>query len=317
MTRHQDQQRVVDAERRECLQHQLLFTFARTRRDPHGPRADRRAPRMTPRRQFRRRAHIELQIAEHRDITRTECGQPLRIRWTLRQHPRKSAKHVLGGMPELGGALVRARRHPRIGQHKRHVRATAFVDQRRPHFGFHHQTKRRPPRPQKPPHRVRHVIRQIAAQYTVAENFLASGAAARRHMRQKNPRVGPRLHQRVDERLRGARLAHRHRVHPDQRRIVFRQPAARVAETLGDMLAIAPLLARPDQQAQHGERRDDPPEPVINRPQHRDSARSGANPNAKASFTARSKTTAALKPAPCPSGARECRAVRNPAAPSP
>lgn len=218
MTRHEDQQRARRLQRDECVEHERLFAVARARGHPHGPLADRRAPCAPARGELGRCRHVELQIAEHRDVARAERSQALRVGGALREHAREAAEHVARGGAEFRRAPERARRHPRVRQHERHVGAAAFVNERRPDLGLHHEPERRPPCAQEAPHGARQIVRQVAARHALAEDLLARRAAARRHVREQHVRVGARAQQRIDERLRGARLADRHRMHPHDRR---------------------------------------------------------------------------------------------------
>ena len=66
-------------------------------------------------------------------------------------------------------------------------------------------------------HREAHVVRQPCALDTIAEELFAGCAARGRHVGDEDAMPGMALAQRLDERCRGARLAHGNRVDPDSR----------------------------------------------------------------------------------------------------
>ncbi|MNN05190.1 hypothetical protein D3C81_1179430 [compost metagenome] len=269
MARHQQQRGTRRAgPAREGVQDQGLLPFSRARGGQHVAGAERAAQGMAARDAGFRRLHVELEVAGHLHGLHAERAIALGIASRLGQHRREIVIQRGRRAAEARCPPITARRQPGIDQEQRHAHPARDVDQVGPDLGLHDQPRLGPEVGQEAAHQRRHVVRQVALLHArvVAIELLTGLAAGRRHVGQQNTMTGIRGQQRVEQRLRGARLADGHRMDPEPRP-AGRQPAIS-AKPLPDVAAIAGFLARPPDQAQQRQWEDHPPQQRVNQTKH-------------------------------------------------
>ena len=248
---------------------------------------------------------VELQVAGDRDRRRAQLPEAARIGLALRAHPGERGKGGSRQPPQEPIALRRLGGHARVGEHERHAVPCADVHQVGPDLRFHQHAEPRPVVLEEALHGARIVVGQPGAKHRFAVDLLDGFAARRGEARQQDVVVGVLPLQRVHERRTGARLAHRHRVHPEE--LGLHLEVAR-AEALCDGLAIPRLAAPAPPQPRQDVGQRSPEERGVQDPPHQGSPASGAR-SAVASANAACTATASA-PSRLRTRASACRPVR-------
>ncbi len=197
-------------------------------------------------------------------------AQPFGVGLGLRGDEGDALRRLLQQPAEAAGARQRTLRQPRIDQRHRHLVRIALRDQVGPHLGLHQDAQARREMPEEALHHPAGVVGQIDLVQPLAVlgvQLAAGGAAGRRHVREQQRAVGKHVQQFADQRLRGAGLADRHRMQPDQPAVDDRRRPVVKTQPLGDMLPVARFLAAAPPQAQQHQGQADPPQKRI-KPAH-------------------------------------------------
>ena len=253
--------------------HQHCFlALARARGEHDRALADARAQGLSQGEHFGGRGDVELDVAGHRHPAGAELGEARGVGRGLRAD-RGERLHGQRGQrrqPRVaaGGAIGQAR----VGQHHRDTAAAAGGEQVGPQLGLHDHAEHRPEVTQEGVGEAADVIGQIGAQHArlVREQRARGVAAGGGHVGEQHAVLGPAREQGAHQRFGGARLAHRHGMHPDHRQ---RRTHPVAPEALADVPQVGGLAARPPQQAkQHQGQGENPQQGVGQAGQHLDGA---------------------------------------------
>ena len=213
MARHQAQQRSRRRQRAPGIEQQRFFPVPRDRPKNHRPRQQ-GSPSPATRQQLGLGRDVELQVAQHFNVSCARQPQPRCVALGLRQHLRE-AGHRRVHQRRQPLALARAAfRQACIGQHHRHTQRARFKQQVGPDLGFHQHTGGGPMVAQEAAHSAGGVVRQPGLCIAFAQQRGACFAACRRAVGQQQPQPGPLRAQGLNQRCRSARFAQRHRVQP-------------------------------------------------------------------------------------------------------
>ena len=172
---------------------------------------------------------------------------------------------------QVGKAGVAPRRFLRqacVRQQQGDALFPADVHQIRPDLGFHDDAHDRPEVLEEAPHGKGVVVGQVGAQHAVAERVRRSLAAGRRHVREQNPVARVACLQCGHQRQRGARLADRDGMQPDQR---LRRREIVAAEAFADVAQIFRLTAAAQEQVQPHIRQQEQQRQVVEESRHHSS----------------------------------------------
>src|SRR4051794_912486 len=237
MTGDDDDERVAAA-RLQRVQHLLLFAFTRASGEEDFALTEPRTKLRAPLTIFRARRAIELEIAGHRHLGRTQRVQPVCVATCLCGNAGELAEGLRRERREARVAMCRTLRHARIDQKQWNRSTAASVNQIRPDLRFQEQAELRSEVREKPRDCARQIVGQITAQHAGPEHLLAGLSAGRCHMREQDIVIRPAATQRSDQRLSGTRLTYGYAVQPYNR---CSHIGRVVAEALGDMLPIPGL----------------------------------------------------------------------------
>ena len=197
---------------------------------------------------------VELEVAEDGGARRAQRGDARGVRLALRRNAGERRHHRARqrGNPRIAGRGPL--RHPRVDQEDRNAALARERDRVRPQLGLHDQQQPWLPMREEAAYRERHVVRKPRLDHAIAEERLPRRASRRSHVRHEQRRIGIGAAHPVDERDRGARLAERDSVHP-QNGLARRAIGVFVApESLADVLAVARFAPPPPPEPQRQER---------------------------------------------------------------